>query len=526
MDRLERGLDERVEARRGGQTQEDAARLAAVLLEMLFRVQRQVCLDLAKRIAALTPRRSGKTTTVRARLVRCCLLKPGANCLYLALTRPSAKKLMWGGKAGLKRINTVLGLGARFNNSTLVMTFPNGSSITLAGASTYDEIDKLRGDEYDEVWVDECKSFPADLFEELLEEVIEPALITRNGVLGLIGTPGNLLNGPFYDITRVNSDKAKAFTDEEAPDDEGGLYSFHTWQMRDNTAEPEQWARALRLKAAKGWSDRHPVWRREYLGQWAADDTGYVYRFRAHSDDGKPWNTWTPAVTKANPLGLPEGHAWEFVFGLDFGWSDDFALVVLAFSNTHRDVLQVHEYAEKKLTPSQIGDYLQKLIARIGHPIAMVADNAGLGGGYLAELAERFGLAIEAAEKRQKLDNIELTNGDLIDGRLKLLTKEHGGGKTIEQMVHLQWDEKGPPYEDKKQANHCCDALIYARRRSLHHHAGEPALPRPAPGTPEAIDLKAYEEELRVAKDDDDDLPQTMRPRGTMRPGRSFFGGR
>ena len=38
-------------------------------------------------------------------------------------------------------------------------------------------------------------------------------------------------------------------------------------------------------KANEGWSDSSPRWRREYLGEWAADDTSNVYAFRPFLDD-------------------------------------------------------------------------------------------------------------------------------------------------------------------------------------------------------------------------------------------------
>ena len=52
-----------------------------------------------------------------------------------------------------------------------------------------------------------------------------------------------------------------------------GISTHSTWNIRDNEAKPAQWANALATKRRRGWSDDHPTWRREYLGEWVADNS-------------------------------------------------------------------------------------------------------------------------------------------------------------------------------------------------------------------------------------------------------------
>lgn len=476
---------------------------AQLVLDLLMPMQKAVVLDPSKRIAARTPRRGGKTTTVRGRLMHCCLSKRNANCLYVALTRQSAESLMWGGKTGLKRFVHELGLehDVEFNNSKLQMVIRStGSVLTLTGADNRADIDKHRGGEFDEAWIDEAKSFPERLLKELIAEVIEPALLTRDGALGMIGTPGNLLSGPFYDVTRTGSEIARPYGTPLTDDSDKRVWSFHTWTMADNTAAPEQWARALKVKADNGYSDTNPIWLREFLGQWAANDTDHVYRFRAHDGNGKPWNIWTPGPkTKQNPFGLPLEHQWQFVYGLDMGHGDPFAFEVWAFSETSRDILQCWEFTRTKMSVTEVGQLLEQMTAKTGYPMGIVSDTAGLGGMVLQEIAERFGIKVEAAEKKNKVDAIELTNADLIDGHMKLLDEPGIVNTLRQQMLELQWDETGLK-ENKAQRNDCCDATIYARRKALHHYGREPLAPDPKPGTPEAIGRMASEEERRAAE--------------------------
>ena len=440
------------------------------LVNDLNPVQREMVFDPARRITVICGRRVGKTYAVKARNVRRFLLQRKANCLYIALTRQSAEELMWG---ELKELDAELKLGARFNNTALRMTNPtNGSEITLSGADNRADIDKHRGQKYDEVWIDECKSFPGKLLAELVSQVIEPALMDRKGTLGMTGTPGAVLSGPFYDATRSGSTISRPFRERDDPKwlTEKWAWSLHRWRTQDNVAQPHIWSEALKIKESNGYTDENPIWRREFLGEWTANDADRVYKYKEHDESGGDWNVWDPGPKTAdNPFGLPDGHWWRYVYGIDLGAKDPFALNVLAYSDTHRDLLQVHEFAKRGMTVTGIGELLQGLIERTGYPDGIVADLAGNGGLVINELNERFGLSIEAAEKKNKPDSIELTNADFVDGRLKLLR----GSETGEQAKALQWDETGMK-ENKAQRNDLLDALIYARRKALHHYSHEP----------------------------------------------------
>jgi hypothetical protein len=136
------------------------------------------------------------------------------------------------------------------------------------------------------------------------------------------------------------------------------------------------------------------------------------------------------------------------------------------------------------------------VVALTGWPDGAVADLANLGGAFIQELAEVYGFAAEAAEKRHKHDAIELFNGDLIDGRVKVLK----GSQLEVQMLDLQWviDDAGRLSEPKGPRNDCCDAAIYVRRHAQHKYAGDPPAPRPAKGTPEADELEARESIRRL----------------------------
>src|SRR6185312_12894698 len=76
-----------------------------------------VC-DPSQRLAALCTRRAGKTTALALRFIRTMMQYPGSTCRYIALTRDSAKEILW---PILQEINDRLKLGAVFLEGSLTM---------------------------------------------------------------------------------------------------------------------------------------------------------------------------------------------------------------------------------------------------------------------------------------------------------------------------------------------------------------------------------------------------------------------
>lgn len=427
---------------------------------------------------------------------------PGANCMFIAATRESAERLVW---RDLKAVCEKLRLaGLRFSEAKLTLALPNGSLLSLKGCDDKQDIQRLRGITYHEVAVDEVGSIKIDLLDELLVEVIGPRMV---GAISLIGTPGKRLEGIFYDSTRSGSPDHRPWIERE-------LYpgwtkwSSHKWTVMDGAAAGvsamlEFLAVAQINKLNEGWSDASPRWRREYLGEWAADDTSNVYAFRPYTEEGVPWNIWEPKLDAAGYAIPPiEPRDRGYGIGLDIGWKDAFALTVFAFSysDPSRALWHVYEinlprqYANT-VAKLLIGDELSHdryggVIGHIGWPAALVGDFAGSGGGLLAELATVYGITVTAADKalRLKENSIELFNSDLYDGRIKVIK----GSKLAEQLSSLQWnvDAWGKRTENKGQANDQCDSALYAREAltSLLPSAGAVTPPTSGGAAPKLFD--------------------------------------
>jgi len=107
----------------------------------------------------------------------------------------------------------------------------------------------------------------------------------------------------------------------------------------------------------------------------------------------------------------------------------------------------------------------------------MVGDRGGLAKAIFAEMSNVYGVNIEAAEKTAKRDYIELLNGDLIDGRIKI----RRGSLLEEEWSYLVWDEHHQ-HEDKSCKNHVADSFLYQWRYS-YHYLGRSKSIAPAHGT-------------------------------------------
>ena len=453
-----------------------------IILASCHPKQRAFVTDPHRRVSALVGRRGGKTTGQRARFLLRMIRNPGSKCLYIAETRPHAENLMWEPlKSTCDRLGLKIGRDVDFNETKLRMTLlRNGSQLRLVGANDNSEVNKLRGDKFNEVGLDEAASFPPRRLDNLVHRVIGPTLGDFRGVLSMFGTPGHILSGQFYDSTRQGSPHHYPFG--TAPEDWLG-WSSHAWTLKDGAdagvpAMINAWAEALVEKEANKWSDDNPIWMREWLGRWATDSGSTVFRYKPYLDDGMPWNAWDPE--RVGPLKfakLPSGFKdWLHVIGMDLGASDPFALTVWAFSpsDPERNIYQRYEFLQREMYERSIAELLLGVtrnhtrpggvIGEIGEwPTAMVADLAGNGDTILKELGQVYGIRIAGAEKgfKYKLPAIELANGDLLDGRIKVLKDS----QLEQEMLQLQWeeDEYGRLHEDRRMANHLTDSFIYAR---------------------------------------------------------------
>lgn len=492
--------------------------------DSLFEEQIQVLDDPAKSISAICPRRAGKSWTAMSYAFDTCLSKDRAKVVIVTLTIKSAKNIYW---FEIKEFARKFGVHIDMFVNDMRIDFENGSQLMLIGAESMAQIDKLRGGKYDLCIIDEAKSYPPLVLKELIDDVIEPALMDYDGTLLMIGTPGNILSGPFFEATFPEHKRSDGVLTSKTygapedywvnrPDHEDPEWSRHSWTLKDNVSKPHLWEKALRKKRKKGWSDEHPSWQREYLGRWVASESAYVYSYANLLHTKPEVVCWEPDYVEGNQFGLPVGQEWHYLLGLDLGWEDDFAAVLGAY-NPHDGVLyHVWEYKDNHQDVDQVAKHIHTAIELAGGQIdKIVADAGGLGKMVVETLNRRYGLNIEAAEKKEKNDFIELLNTDYHSGRVKLL---YHSDLSLEAQA-LQWDlgesskkhlaRTGRLKEHKSYPNHLCDAWLYIWRFSYHFWQEE----RDAilqPGTIEYEDARMRQSVERLVTERNEKLGSTF----------------
>jgi len=494
------------------------------LLGFMRSHQRAVEADLSPLVAVLSARQQGKSTGALLLAALRCLQKPGAQWVIIGLTRGSVQRIYWD---ALRALDESFELGLKFQEQRLVVKFPNTSAIHFFGADKLDEIEKLRGSRFHGAIVDECKSYPQGTLKLLIEDILGACLKGQAGQLYLIGTPGDVLAGEFYLATCMEPvllEKQKRWSNLPAGETSRpglvkgkemelrGVWSFHPWGPQTNdvifvnerTGEHfTMWEAFVKEKELRGWSDDHPTWRREYLGQWVPGDGRLVYRYRSHlhdydADGSARW-------------GLPIAEdGWRTVLGLDFGTKDGTAMVVWAWHPHVPDLWELYSekrkpedwgVADLRMSVRLIADWYKAVEAEYGPFDSSVGDPAGLATMVMDTLASEHSVYIEPAEKKEKLDHIELFNNDLDANRIHL----RRGGELADEMLGNKWLEKTLGTERRKEdpatANDLCDAALYAFRWCLHRQNRPKPVQGPTTLTPEWFrQLAAHEREATIAK--------------------------
>jgi hypothetical protein len=367
--------------------------------------------------------------------VKECLENPGVNCLFIGLTRESARGIIW--KDILKVIDRTRGLGIEFNETRLTATFPNGSVIWLAGVDTdEDEMNKLLGKKYRLCALDESSLYTINL-HMLVYGILKPATADNRGTICLMGTSSNITRGLFYDITNHI---------------EPG-WSLHSWSAHQNPYIAAQWAEELEeIRTKRPLFMQTALFKQWYLNQWVVDTDKLVYKFNADRN-------------LVDQLPTHIRGEWSYVLGVDLGYHPDPSAFVLCGFHEHDPNLYILE--TYKRTEMDITDVANKIKEyQKSHPVYKVVID-GSNKQAVEEMRKRHDVALTAADKTGKSDFIELMNSELIQGRIKLI--KHKASSLIEEWMSLVWITEGdkialPRKEHPALPNHESDAALYAWR--------------------------------------------------------------
>jgi hypothetical protein len=459
---------------------EGVSRFAAVqeghqrwgLTGSLFWEQRRALAHPSRRKCALVPRRGGKTTLCLVDTCEDQKTHPGADYVYLALSRDAGERIVW---KDLKRLDREHELGINFVDSRLIARFPNGATFTILGIDKPGWEEKFRGvGRYRRVIIDEAKSYTIDV-ESFVAVVVRPTLVDLLGTLWMIGTPGSVARGIWYDLTRPEPELRRKG------------WEFFTWGPFDNpwmsTQIRQEWDE---LAAEYGETVfKEPWFLREWMGQWVIDTTDNVYAFDAQRNGVDEY---------PRPIGSAGEH---YVLGLDFGHSDAYAESIGAWNDddpnyyileSWKRAKNVREGTEEVLldeTAERCKMYLDKYPG-----LRIVADYASRT--LITELQKRFRVPVIDAEKEEKKDWIRVLNTDLRAGKVLVVKPELQPYAEEATDLKKKFKPNGEWIEHPKQSNDCCDTVLYGYRYSYHYRYQKPT-PQPPPGSPEAMQRIADE---------------------------------
>jgi len=432
--------------------------------EFLFPEQLAFVQDPARYATACCSVRAGKTTACAADLIDTALKFQGTTGCYITLARSSAERIVW---PELKRINREHKLGAFPNESKLSLKFPNGSTIFLFGANDDNEIEKIRGlSNVALVYLDESQSMRA-LIKSLVEDIVVKRLYDTNGRCRMIGTPGPVLAGYYYDCCQ------------------SGQWSHHYWTMHQNpwlVKKSGMTADQLIAQdcARKGVTLDDPSIQRECFGRWKLDPNSLLLAYDRGLNDYQD---------------LPAGK-YTYILGIDLGSRDADSLSLLAFA----DNSPITYLVEEIVTPNQLTDDLAKQIKKLmaQYPIMrMPTDTGGLGTKIAEDLRQRYGIPIEAAEKRDKFANYKHLNNALRTGNFKAKATSRFAQDC--NLLERDDDHSTPDRMVVRGHSDAVDSCLYAFRFSPAY-AYVPPLEKLKFGTPE-YDKDVEEKHLQATVD-------------------------
>jgi hypothetical protein len=406
--------------------------------------------------ALLSPRRVGKTTYNLFEVLVHDRKYPRSYIAYVVPdSKAHAKDLFW---IPMKELDEKLHLGLTFKEVEKRVITPGGTNILILGAHDADSPIRLRGNPWSLVLLDECKDFGSH-FTELVVEAALPGLDDYGGTLCMSGTPGNVFEGLFYQITT------------ECPDG----WEVARWIKSDNTfLRPE--ARDLKQVWESsykpfGLTMDSPKFRREQLAEWVADESeqAYYYSLTRNVWDGK----------------LSENAPYDHICGIDLGKRDKAVIQPACFSEHEPWLTYLEAHAERGMYIETIYQKWKEMDAQY-HFAGTVVDTGGLGVMIVDDINMRYGCNWQAAQKGNgyKLQAVEQMNNDFLLGKIRA---EPSSLVAKAWMRGIKDPRTGLP-------KHCdeSDAALYVHRFSYHWMGRNPDV-APAPNSPEWWNIQEKE---------------------------------
>lgn len=250
--------------------------------------------DPSRDMAICGTRQFGKTKFAAEEIIDTGLKYPKSEIIFGSITQDHATEVLF---PSIQEYLDEYQIDAELRLDHLA--FGNGSVGHAMGLATSAEAKKFQGHRPKLVILDEMTDLASNVEEAIA--MIKPSLIRNEGRLKLMGIPGPVLAGVWYEICEGNQKH---------------LYGQHRGNLLDNPWHPNPGLEVERERVRLG--DDNPLFRRHWLGEWAYDPDALVYRYRP---------------LKNSYAGNPPKCKY-YVAGLDpAGVADREALILLGFGN-------------------------------------------------------------------------------------------------------------------------------------------------------------------------------------------------
>lgn len=401
------------------------------LLAACFQEQREFFFDSRSegrmRVARCT-RRAGKTTGAAIKILATLLQDPRSVSLFVAKSTTIVRDQIW---PELKKWVAEYDLPFDFNETQLRISHRRSTGRAIfRGASDTSQLDKLRGLGVGGTFVltilDESGTFGPDM-ENLVVSIIAPGLRDRAGELLLIGTPSYFPEGLFY----------------EASEGLRANWVRRRWTSQQNTPLRKLNPKAVDLAAIReeeGLTEDDPVYIREYLGEYCINTKTQMFEY-------------DPA--KNGFHGAPPENL-TYYLGVDFGWTDETAVVALGWSHLARKMYAVESWAASEQDADQVAGKLIEFKAKYA-PTRIIGDTGGYGKGVAMPIWRNYGIYIEQANKLEKLNHVEFMNSAFRRGDLMVNLQD---GLSAE-LPKVLWAENKKDAHNKAKDNRA-HALLYS----------------------------------------------------------------
>jgi PBSX family phage terminase large subunit len=402
--------------------------------------------------------RSGKTALVVYFIIFCCLQFKGSRMLIARRYATDIRSSIWNDT--LVKVMHLQGLELgkdyKTNEQQQTVSFPNGSEIICAGLDDKERVDKILGTEYALIYINESQDISWATIKTLKTRLAQRINGFKNRFICDLNP------------TSINHWTYKLWFEGINPETNApvtGSYGKIQMNPMDNK---ENLSDDFITEQLEGLTGQERT--RFLLGEYSTNSDLQVFIPKTfyEDDDFLMW-----AEGKWRDL--------RITGGLDLGFEDADAFIMLAYVDGESDIWLLDEYKGYKNDITTLGKDITHMVnhtyekypfnLRARDDFQIWTDTGGLGRKTASELAETFELPVRAAYKRDKDVGIFFLQDDVNNGRLHI----HKDGPFADECKKVVWsrDTDSGKIEKKLDDNayhpDLMDAIIYAYRFLMQH---------------------------------------------------------